>query len=67
MGVSGTCRSRPFAVLVGSVLESVTPAQAGVHHRMYKFNRRVMDTRLRGYDGGVEYEVRIPANHLPYG
>jgi hypothetical protein len=28
----------------------VTPAQAGVHHRMNKFTRQEMDSRLRGND-----------------
>jgi hypothetical protein len=35
----------------------VTPAQAGVHHRRYKFQLQVMDSRLRGNDehcfGGI--------------
>ena len=28
----------------------VTPAKAGVHHRQLKFQRQVMDSRLRGND-----------------
>jgi hypothetical protein len=37
----------------------VTPAQAGVHHRISKFQRRVMDSRLRGNDevGDEEREL----------
>jgi hypothetical protein len=31
-------------------LHLVTPAKAGVHHRLPKFQRRVMDSRLRGND-----------------
>jgi hypothetical protein len=36
-------------------LNFVTPAQAGVHHRRWKFQQRVMDSRLRGNDEKVRW------------
>ena len=39
-----------------SLQKFVTPAKAGVHHRKFKFQQQVMDSRLRGNDE-TEYEV----------
>jgi hypothetical protein len=50
-------RLNHIGVATPFTLSFVTPAQAGVHHRWVKYDRRVMDSRLRGNDecGGGEF------------
>ena len=49
-------RLNHIGVATPSTLSFVTPAKAGVHHRRSKFQRQVMDSRLRGNDevGGLD-------------
>jgi hypothetical protein len=37
----------------------VIPAKAGVYHRWMIFERRVMDSRLRGNDESEDWEVLL--------